>query len=357
MNQHNGREKSPVSQLFEQEVREQPESLARLLERGRAAAEEAAAAIRAQDPEFAMIAARGTSDNAARYGQYLFGIQNRLAVASSAPSLFTHYDVALRLQRAAVIGISQSGQSPDVVAVVREGRRQGAVTVAITNDAESPLAKAAAYLLPLHAGPERAVAATKTYTAELLALAMVSAAVEQDTARQEALARVPAHVAAALDLYAGAPRAMTTLRQARNLVVVGRGYNLATTFEVALKIKETCYVMSEAYSSADFLHGPVALLEEGLPVLVVAPKGRSFDDLDEVVRLARERRAPLIAISDSPALLESADVSLPLPPDIPEWLSPLVTVVPGQLFARDLARARGLTPDAPRGLSKVTLTR
>lgn len=350
-------EAARMSQLFEQEVREQPESLARLLERGRSAAREAAAAIRAQDPQFAMIAARGTSDNAARYGQYLLGIQNRLAVASSAPSLFTHYDVALRLESAVVIGISQSGQSPDVVAVVREGRRQGAVTVAITNDPASPLARAAAFPLLLHAGPERAVAATKTYTAELLALAMLSAAVRGDGPHWDEVARVPAHVASTLALYSGKPGKLESLRSAQRLVVVGRGYNLATTFEVALKIKETCYVMSEAYSSADFLHGPVALLEEGLPVLVVAPLSRSFDDLDEVVRLARERHAPLIAISDSPGLLERADVPLALPPDVPEWLSPLVTVVPGQLFARDLARARGLTPDAPRGLSKVTLTR
>jgi glucosamine--fructose-6-phosphate aminotransferase (isomerizing) len=346
-----------VTQLFEREIREQPDALARLLDRGRAAAEAAAIAIRTHGPRFAMIAARGTSDNAARYGQYLFGIHNRLTVASSAPSLFTHYDAAPRLESAVVIGISQSGQSPDVVAVVRAGRAQGAVTVAITNDPGSPLAHAAAFSLPLHAGPEQAVAATKTYTAELLALAMLSAGIEADEARWKELARVPTHVATALDLHSGDPRDMAALRDVRSLVVVGRGYNLSTTFEVALKIKETCYVMSEAYSSADFLHGPVALLEEGLPVLVVAPTSRSFDDLNEVVRLARERGAPLVAISDSPALLASADVFLALPADVPEWLSPMVAVVPGQLFAGDLARARGLTPDAPRGLKKVTLTR
>ncbi|MFI5184208.1 MAG: SIS domain-containing protein [Vicinamibacteria bacterium] len=346
-----------MTHLFEREIREQPDSLARLLDRGRAAAEDAAVAIRKHGPCFAMIAARGTSDNAARYGQYLFGIENRLAVASSAPSLFTQYGAAPQLERALVIGISQSGQSPDVVAVVRSGREQGAVTVAITNDPRSPLAQCAAFSLPLHAGPEEAVAATKTYTAELLALAMLSVAIEADEARWQALARVPAHVAATLELHTGDPRGMAALRDVKSLVVVGRGYNLATTFEVALKIKETCYVMSEAYSSADFLHGPVALLEEGLPVLVVAPTSRSFDDLNEVVRLAHERGAPLVAISDSPALLASADVFLALPADVPEWLSPLVAVVPGQLFAGDLARARGLTPDAPRGLKKVTLTR
>jgi len=346
-----------LSQVFEQEVREQPEVLARLLERGRGAAQDAAEAIRAHAPSFALIAARGTSDNAARYGQYVLGIRNRLAVASSAPSLFTHYDVAPGIQSAVVIGISQSGQSPDVVAVVREGRRQGAVTVAVTNDPASPLAEVAAFVLPLLAGQERAVAATKTYTAQLMALAMLSAAIENDPAGWEELAAVPDHITATLGLHAAGPQGTDSLRDLKRLLVVGRGYNLSTAFEVALKVKETCYVMADPYSSADFLHGPVALLEEGLPVLVVAPTSRSFEDLDAVVRLAHERHAPLIAISDSPALLQSADVSLPLAAGVPEWLSPLVAVVPGQLWACDLARARGLTPDAPRGLNKVTLTR
>jgi glucosamine--fructose-6-phosphate aminotransferase (isomerizing) len=346
-----------LSDLFEREVREQPETLARLLARGRAAAEETAEAIRAKAPSFAMIAARGTSDNAARYGQYLFGIHNRLAVAQSAPSLFTYYDVAPRIERAVVIGISQSGQSPDVVAVLKEARRQGAVTVAVTNDPASPLALAAAFVLPLHAGQERAIAATKTYTAQLMALAMLSAALEGEPARWKDLAALPEQVAATLDLRPTGRGEAASLRHRERLVVVGRGFNLATAFEIALKIKETCHVMADAYSSADFLHGPVALLEEGLPVLVVAPRSRSFEDLDAVVGLARERGAPLVAVSDSPALLQRADVSLPLPPGVPEWLSPLVAVVPGQLWAAELARARGLTADAPRGLKKVTLTR
>jgi glucosamine--fructose-6-phosphate aminotransferase (isomerizing) len=329
--------------------------LTRLLERSRGPAEAAAAACRLHAPRFVMIAARGTSDNAARYGQYLFGVRNRLAVAPSAPSLFTHYDAAPALDSAVVIGISQSGQSPDVVAVLREGQRQGAVTIAITNDPASPLARKASFVLPLHAGQERAVAATKTYTAQLMALAMLSAALDGDPAGWDQLSTVPDRVGEALALNP-APRAGMVPNLTR-LVVVGRGYNLSTAFEVALKIKETCYVMADPYSSADFLHGPVALLEEGLPLLVVAPTSRAFDDLDAVIGLAKERKAPLVAISDSPALLEAADVGLPLPAGVPEWLSPLVAVVPGQLWACALARARGLSPDAPRGLKKVTLTR
>lgn len=346
-----------MSEIFEREVHEQPSVLHRLLEDGRPAAEEAARAIRAHGPRFVMIAARGTSDNAARYGQYLFGIRNRLAVASSAPSLFTHYEAAPSLAPALVIGISQSGQSPDVVAVLREAKRQGAVTVAVTNDAGSPLAWNASFVIPLHAGTEKAVAATKTYTAQLMALAMLSAALHDDPSDWEQLAALPGRVAEALDLNRESTAKAVAFGESSRLVVVGRGYNLSTTFEVALKIKETCYVMADPYSSADFLHGPVALLEEGLPLLVVAPASRLFDDLDAVVALARERKAPLVALSDSDALRATADVFLPLPAGVPEWLSPLVAVVPGQLFAMALAESKGLSPDAPRGLRKVTLTR
>jgi glucosamine--fructose-6-phosphate aminotransferase (isomerizing) len=346
-----------LSHIFEQEVREQPESVARLLARGRGDVETIADAIRAHAPRFVVIAARGSSDNAARYGQYLFGIHNRLTVALSAPSIITHYGAVPSLSDALVIGVSQSGQSPDVAAVLGEGRRQGAITLALTNDPASLLAQQAAFVLPLHAGPERAVAATKTYTAQLVALAMVSAALERSGERWGELGTLPARMAEALDLWAAAPADLSALRDRPRLLVVGRGYNLATVFELALKIKETSYVMADPYSSADFLHGPAALLDQSVPVLAVAPTSRAFDDLDAVIRLARERRAPVIAISDSPEFLEKAEIRVPLPAAVPEWLTPMVAIVPAQLFAQSLAEARGLTPDAPRGLSKVTLTR
>jgi glucosamine--fructose-6-phosphate aminotransferase (isomerizing) len=346
-----------VSHLFDQEVREQPESVARLLARGRADVERIAEAIRAHDPRFVVIAARGSSDNAARYGQYLFGIHNRLTVALSAPSIITHYAAAPSLSDALVIGVSQSGQSPDVAAVLGEGRRQGAMTLALTNDPASPLAQHAAFVVPLQAGPERAVAATKTYTAQLVALAMVSAALEGSGERWSELLTLPGRMREALDLCAATPCDLSSLRDRPRLLVVGRGYNLATVFELALKIKETSYVMADPYSSADFLHGPAALLDQSVPVLAVAPTSRAFDDLEAVIRLARERHAPVIAISDSPVFRENAEVCIPLPPAVPEWLTPMVAIIPAQLLAQSLAEARGLTPDAPRGLSKVTLTR
>lgn len=344
-----------MSTFFEAELREQPAVLARLLEAGRPGAEGIAGRIRARSPRFAVLAARGSSDNAARYGQYLFGIENGLVAALATPSIFTHYAARPALGDALVIGISQSGESPDIVAVVHEGRRQGALTLAITNEGASPLAAAAEMVLPLQAGVERAVAATKTYTAQLMALAMLSAAWRQDERAWAELRALPDQVTATLEANQGAIARAESLREHSRLVVVGRGYNLSTAFEITLKVKETSGVLAHGYSSADFLHGPKAILDRSLPVMAVSP-GRAFDDLDGVIALAREQGAPILAISDRPEVLAAADVALPLPAGVPDWLSPLVAVVPGQLWALGFSLARGLQPDAPRGLTKVTYT-
>jgi glucosamine--fructose-6-phosphate aminotransferase (isomerizing) len=342
---------------FDAELREQPDVLTRLLAAGREPARAVAEAARSRGSHFAVLAARGTSDNAARYGQYLFGVRNRMVVALAAPSILTRYEAAPRFEGGLVVGISQSGQSPDIVAVVAEARRQGAVTLGVTNDAASPLAEAAELVFPLLAGPERSVAATKTYTAELMALALVSEALDPSSDAAAALAALPEQVAEAIETGSETAAVAARYRHHRRLLVLGRGYNLSTAFEIALKIKETCGVMADPYSSADFLHGPVALLERDVPVVLVAPAVERFADLEEVAALAVARKAPLVAISSVPALLEAAEARLPLPAGVPEWLSPMVAVAPGQLFAQALAVSRGLSADAPAGLTKVTLTR
>jgi len=341
----------------EKEIHEQPEVLERLLRDGRDTVEDIAGHVRASAPRFVVIAARGSSDNTARYAQYLFGAHNRLSVSLATPSLFTYYEAAPSLAGALVIGVSQSGQSPDIVAVVESGRRQGALTLAITNQPDSPLALAAEHTLPLLAGEERAVAATKTYTSQLCALAMLSAALEGGESRREELTRVPVLVERAIGLNTALDDKVARYRYAEHFVVVGRGFNYATAFEVALKMKETSYVLAEPYSPADLLHGPVAMIDRGFPVLLVASSGRVLDDLEHLMGLLERRSGELIAISDDPGVLGRARAALPLPPGVPEWLSPMVAVVPGQLWAVALARTRGLDPDEPRGLSKVTETR
>jgi glucosamine--fructose-6-phosphate aminotransferase (isomerizing) len=345
-----------MSRLSE-EIREQPEVLARLLEGQADSAARIAAAIRERDVCYAVFAARGTSDNAARYAQYLFGSLNRLPVALATPSLFSIYHTPPRLRDALVLGISQSGRSPDIVAVVEAGRRQRALTIAVTNTPGSPLAQAAEHVLLLGAGAERAVAATKTYTAQLAALALLAAHLARDGGRLRALRRVPGAVEAALSLEEAIGQAAQRYAHVTQCVVLGRGYNYATAFEIALKLKELAYVVAEPYSSADFRHGPVAIVEQGFPVIVVAPAGAVYDDILALTRKLADRDADLTVISEREEALEMGGVSLRLPVPLPEWLSPLTCIVPGQLLALHTTLAKGYDPDHPRGLTKVTQTR
>src|SRR5262249_30264089 len=260
--------------------------------------------------------------------------------------------VAPRLGRALTIGVSQSGQSPDVVAVVEAARRQGGLTVAITNHPGSPLAAASELCLPVGAGEERSIAATKTYSNGLLVLAMLSLALESEDAESGwgELARVPAAVEEVLASCRLLTEAAARFRDAREFLVLGRGFNYCTAFEIALKIKETSYIFAEPYSVADFLHGPAAMLDCNLPVMVVAPSGRGAEDMPQLVDLLGERGARVLVLSDREDLLARAEVPMRLPSGLPEWLSPIVCVVPGQLWARSLALAKGLDPDHPRGL-------
>lgn len=339
------------------EIHEQPAVLAELLERERAAIGRLAADMQRRRITHCVIAGRGTSDNAGRYAQYLLGAVNGLTVGLATPSLHTVYGRPPRYQDALVIGISQSGKSPDIVSVVADARRQGALTAAITNFPDSDLGGAADHVIALHAGIEQAVAATKTYTAELAAIALLSAALAADDEMRRALDRVPRQVEAGLALAPAILQQAERYRYMRVCAVIGRGYNYATAFETALKIKELTYVVAEPYSSADFMHGPVALIEQAFPTIVIAPAGRMLPEMAAFVESVRARGAEVIAISDDAGLLAQARTAFRLPVTVPEWLSPLLSIVPGQLFAMSLAHVRDLDVDRPRGLQKVTETR
>jgi glucosamine--fructose-6-phosphate aminotransferase (isomerizing) len=339
------------------EIFEQPEVLAGLLEREWATVAEVARAIRRRNLTSVFLAARGSSDNAGLYAKYLWGARNRLPVALATPSLFTVYQSPPVIKDMLVVGISQSGQSPDIVSVIREGRRQGALTLAIVNDPESPLAREAELVLDTGAGPELAVAATKSYTTQLMAVAMVSQALSGESDALPQLARVPELVRQALSLDAEVERAVERFAAATYCVVLGRGYNYATAFEWALKLKELARVIAQPYSSADFQHGPVALVSEGFPVLALAPDGAVFPELLALLStLVGEHRVELAAVSDRDEVLSLANTALRLPRGIPEWLSPLVYIVPAQLFCYHLTRAKGYDTENPRGLQKVTST-
>ncbi len=338
------------------EIHEQPQVLAQLLEREHPAAQALASAMRQRQVDYVLIAARGTSDNAARYAQYLWGAVNRYVVALATPSLFTIYHKPPQLGNALVLGISQSGKSPDLIAVLEEARRQGALTAVITNAVNSELARQGDFVLNLGAGEERAVAATKTYTAQLATIALLSSCLADDKAMWEALYTVPEAVAATLSVHADMTQATRRYYTMRHCIVLGRGYNYGTAFEIALKLKELTYTVVEPYSSADFLHGPLAVIEAGFPVIVVAPSGSPLAELRHLAQMLRERGAEVLAISDDADLLALAHTPLPLPRALPEWLSPLTCVLPGQLLAMHLSYARHGNPDQPRGLRKVTET-
>jgi glucosamine--fructose-6-phosphate aminotransferase (isomerizing) len=337
------------------EIFEQPIVLERLLRTQMKPAREIARSIRERDIHWVLIAARGSSDHAAWYAKYLWGSRNGLPVALAAPSLYTLYQTPPTLRGALVVGISQSGQSPDIVSVLADARRQGALTLAITNDLSSPLAAEAEMVLDVCSGPERAIAATKTYTTQLLSIALLSVALTREEGGT--IERVPELVQTVLALDGAIEQAAQRYRYMTQCVVLGRGFNYATAAEWSLKLKELTRVVAEPYSSADFQHGPVAILTRGFPVLAVVPDGPVFEDVLALLRpLVEERGVELVAVSNHPRALALAHTPLGLPPELPEWLSPLVGIVPAQLFCYHLACAMGRDPEAPPGLSKVTKT-
>jgi glucosamine--fructose-6-phosphate aminotransferase (isomerizing) len=292
------------------------------------------------------------------YAQYVLGVRHGLSVALGTPSVVSLYGVEPRLDRALVIGISQSGASPDIGSVVEAGRRQGAPTVAITNDPESALAAAAETTIDLGIGAERAIAATKTYTAQLLAVAALSAALGGDPADARDLAAVPAAMAGAIELEPAIGSMAIDQAAADRLLVIARGFEYATAREWALKLKELATVFADPYSAADFEHGPVALLEPGVPVLAVTRAGPTAASMVALLaRLRDDLGAEIAVVSDDPAALARARWPFRLPAGTPEWLGPIVSIVVGQLHAMHLTVARGLDPEAPRNLRKVTRTR
>ena len=339
------------------EIFEQPECLASLLDTQKHAVLEIARVIQQRNVGYAFLAARGTSDNAGRYANYLWGAHNHLPLALATPSLFTYYQSPPRLQGALVIGVSQSGQSPDIVSVLEEGRRQGCLTLAITNISDSPLAHAADLVLNIEAGVEKAVAATKTYTAELMAIAMLSTALNDSEERWNQLATLSKWAEQALGLDKEIAQMAQRYRYMSHCVVLGRGFNYATAFEWALKLKELTYVIAEPYSSADFQHGPIAMVEGGFPILAVAPTGKVQGSMrDMLTRLRKNKDAELVVISDDKEVLALAQSRIQLPPQIPEWLTPLVSIIPAQLFACHLTQVKGYDTEKPRSITKVTET-
>jgi glucosamine--fructose-6-phosphate aminotransferase (isomerizing) len=347
-----------TGELFLAEIREQPEALRRLLEHE----DEFAAVARAfadRRPSVVRLVGHGTSDAAASYGVYAFGLLAGLTAIRDSISLTVYYDAPLDLSDSVVVGLSQSGETPDVVEYVTRTRDRGALTVALTNEPESPLGRAAELILPLAAGPERAVAATKTYTTQLAALALLAGGAAGRSSEVAAGIRTIAGLMSeALPALEAAvrPVAMAFIYVGR-MYVIGRGIEFATAREVALKLTETCRVAAEPLTATDLAHGPVAALDALFPVWTIASRDESLPAVVDAAARVREAGATVVASGNAAGALEGAAFSLPVPEAPEPILAPLLSVVPGQLFAASLAQAKGLDADAPVGLTKVTRAR
>lgn len=343
--------------LMWNEIQEQPQVLRNCLEANQNTIQEVVKAIQNMDITSVYIAARGTSDHAGIYAKYIIEMVKGIPVAMAAPSILTMYHKRLKLNNSLVIGISQSGKAADVLEVLKEGNRQGAVTVSVTNFPDSPMAQEAKFHLSCEAGLEKSVAATKTFTSQMMLLASLAAEWAQDEKMKQDLRKVPGLVEETLKLGEEITEKVQRYRFMNECFVLARGVNYAIAMEAALKTQETCYIRAKAYAVSDFHHGPFAMIEEDMPVFVYVPEGPSMHDMVEMLNKLKEKNAELVVISNNPEILSMGATSFRIPDTDNDILSPFVNVVVAQMFACQLSLTRGLNPDSPRGLNKVTITR
>jgi len=346
------------------EIREQPAALERTLRGGLRSAAALARVVETRRPAMVFIVARGTSDNAAQFARYLLEIATGIPVSLAAPSIFTLYGARVDLRNALAVAISQSGESTDTNVVLERAREQGALTVGITNEPRSSLARIAEHVLLVRAGRERSVAATKTYTGQLMMCYLLAHALGAKIRRDD-LERLPEWTASALKLEPEIARLTERYRFMERAVVVGRGLNYANAFEFALKMMETCYVPADSFSAADFLHGPIAMVERSFPVFMFAPPGATWPGMQTVLERVQSVKAETLLITDRShrAALETNVGRIVVPVKLgrrsatPEELfTPIPYIVPAQLFAAHLAAQKNIDPDRPRTLTKVTRT-
>jgi glucosamine--fructose-6-phosphate aminotransferase (isomerizing) len=351
-----------MSKMLE-ETRQQPEALRKTLDGGIRGITKLRRHLEAHRPRLIILVARGTSDNAAQFGRYLIEITTRIPVSLAAPSVLTLYESSLDLRDVLTIGISQSGESTDTNAVLEDARKRGATTVGITNDAASAMARTVEYPLLIDAGPEHSVAATKTYACQLLALYLLAYALD-GAVQLEQLHCIPDWTEKVLAMEESIEEIAERYFFMTRAVTVGRGLNYANALEFGLKLMETCYVVAERFSSADLMHGPIALVEQSFPVFVFAPAGVTWPSISAVLDRLQQLKAETLIITD-PGNTEARKraarfLLMPIEPrgngEPRDLYTPIPYIVPAQLFAGHLASMKGLNPDSPRTLKKITQT-
>ena len=338
-----------------QEIAEQPAALARTIQSERAKLSRLATFLKQRDIDLIVLVARGSSDNAALFGRYLLEITTGIPVSLSAPSVHTLYRAKLNLQHALVVGVSQSGEGEDINQVLENARACGAYTVGITNEPTSAMVTIVHEALLMHGGRERSVAATKTFTGQMVLFYMLAEMLAETTPAWSC-ETIPDFAARALEQQPAILELVQRYVFMENCVVVGRGLSYANAYELALKLMETCYVVAERFSSADFLHGPLAMVERHFPVILFAPPGVMFPGVKSLIKRLRELRADTLVLTSDIETAADCSRAIILPKEIDEFVAPIPYIVPGQLFAALLADAKGLDADKPRSLSKVTRT-
>jgi glucosamine--fructose-6-phosphate aminotransferase (isomerizing) len=336
-----------------QEISEQPEVLERTIAAEREKLVKIGDYLRQKDIDLIVLVARGSSDNASLFGRYLLEVTTGIPVSLAAPSVYTLYNAKMRLKRAVVVGVSQSGEGDDINHVLESAKDNGAFTLAITNESESTMARIADETLLIHAGREKSVAATKTYTGQMLHFYMLASVVGDKRIDYH---KIPDFTSKTLELKVQVEEMVQRYAFMENCVVVGRGMNYGNSYELALKLMETCYVIAERFSSADFFHGPLAVVERRFPVILFAPSGVTKKSNVDLLHRLNELNADSLSITNDDDVAGLSSRSIRMSGELDEFLSPIPFIIPAQLFAAYLAEAKGLNPDAPRSLAKVTKT-
>ena len=339
-----------VPTAMAEEIREAPQAIARFFDREMTNLRDTARRLGERRPGVIVTCARGSSDNAAAYFKYLTEILLGIPVASIGPSVASLYHAPLQLAGAVVVSVSQSGQSPDIVSLQTAAQAAGAFAIAVVNDVSSPLATGADAVLPLHSGPERSIAATKTFLASATILAALVAEWRGDAVLAKAARELPDALEKAV--YADWSEALPVLRQANSAFVVGRGPALPIAAEAALKLKETAMLHAEAFSGAEVMHGPLQLVEAGFPVIAFRPNDAAHAAMGEAVARLRSTGAETFVAEAGPP----QGGRLPVSPSGHPLLDPLVMLLSFYALAEQVARARGHDPDRPSRLRKVTET-
>lgn len=339
--------------LMLEEITEQPVVLERTINAERAKVAKLREFIRQREINLIVLVARGSSDNACHFGRYLLEVTCGIPVSLSAPSVFTLYNAKVNLSKALVIGVSQSGEGTDINTVLEHAKKSGALTIGITNEADSTMAKIADETLLIHAGREKSVAATKTYTGQMLHFYHLAEMFADTKIKFE---KIPNYTAQVLQLRSDVQNLVERYVFMENCVVVGRGMNYGNSYELALKLMETCYVVAERFSSADFFHGPLAIIERRFPVIMFAPMGVTNQSSVDLLKRLQELKADSLSITNDEKIAKLSSRVLKMPKEIDEFLSPIPFIIPAQLFAALLSEAKGIDADAPRSLSKVTKT-